>query len=69
LASLSADHPGAGDAAVHLDAPLGQQAGDDLRRSVFFEAQLGMGMDVATDVDEATDVCEGIRNLHGDGGG
>jgi hypothetical protein len=31
---------------MHLDAELGELGGDELRRAVFLEAQLGMGVQV-----------------------
>src|SRR5580700_7914457 len=42
-----ADHPGLADAAMHLDAPLRELVGDQLRGAPFLETELGMGVDVA----------------------
>src|SRR6185437_4153422 len=44
-----ADHAGAAEPAMHLDAPLRQLVGDDARGAHFLEADLGMGMQVAAD--------------------
>jgi hypothetical protein len=49
LALEHADHAGAAEPAMHLDAPLRQLVGDDAGRAHFLEADLGMGMQVAPD--------------------
>ena len=47
LALEHADHAGAAEAAMHLDAPLRQLVGDDAGGADFLEADLGMGMQIA----------------------
>ena len=42
-----ADQPGLADAAMHLDAELGELAGHQVGGALLFEAELGVGMDVA----------------------
>src|ERR1700680_4962724 len=49
LAPEHADHAGAAEAAVHLDAPLGQFVGDDPGSADFLEADLGMGVQIPAD--------------------
>ena len=47
-----ADHAGLADAAMHLDAPFLQLVGHQLRRAVFLQAKLRMGVDIAADGDK-----------------
>jgi hypothetical protein len=47
-----ADHAGAAETAVHLDAPALQLVGDDAGGAHFLEADLGMGVEVAPDSSE-----------------
>ena len=58
-----ADHAGLADAAVHLDAPLGELGRDDLGRAVLLEPELRVGVQVAADggqlIVEAADRLEG----------
>src|SRR5882757_5447032 len=49
LALEHADHAGAAEAAMHLDAPLRQFVGDDPRGADFLETDLGMGMQIPAD--------------------
>src|SRR6202171_4490002 len=49
LALEHADHAGAAEAAMHLDAPLRQSVGDDAGSADFLEADLGMGMQIPSD--------------------
>src|ERR1700680_4944206 len=49
LAPEHADHAGAAEAAMHLDAPLGQFVGDDPGGADFLEADLGMGVQIPAD--------------------
>ena len=44
-----ADHAGAAEAAMYLDAPLGQFVGHDAGRPDFLEADFGMGVQVPAD--------------------
>ncbi len=44
-----ADHAGAAEAAMHLDAPTRQLVGDDAGGAHLLEPDLGMGMQIATD--------------------
>ena len=60
-----ADQAGAGDAAMDFDAPFGQQCGDLFGGAVLLEAEFGMGVQVAADVDEAGDVGKGVDDVHG----
>src|SRR6476620_10902100 len=47
LALEHADHTGAAETAMHLDAPLRQLVGDDAGGADLLEADLGMGMQIA----------------------
>src|SRR5450432_122535 len=49
LAPEYADHAGAAEAAMHLDAPLRQLVGDDPRGADFLETDLGMRMQIPAD--------------------
>ena len=42
-----AHHPGPGEAAMDIDAELGQAVGDELRRPMLLEGGLGMGVNIA----------------------
>ena len=44
LAAQAGDDPGAGEAAVDLQAHSGEQAGHDIRRAVLLERNLGVGV-------------------------
>ena len=68
----SADHAGAAEAAVHLDAPLRQFVGDDPGSADFLEADLGMRVQIPADrgefvgeafdaVDQGHVVCPVVR--------
>src|ERR1700738_2985030 len=49
LALEHADHTGAAEAAMHLDAPLRELVGDDARGADFLEADLGMRVEIPAD--------------------
>ena len=49
LALEHADHAGAAEAAMHLDAPLRQLVGDDAGGADFLEADFGMRVQIAAD--------------------
>ena len=49
LALEHADHAGAAEPAMHLDAPLLQLVGDDARGAHLLEADLGMRVQIAAD--------------------
>ena len=62
-----ADHAGLADAAMHLDAPLGELGRDDLGRAVLLQPDLRVGMQVAADggqlIVEAADRLDGRHGL------
>ena len=60
------DHARARNAPMHLDAPLPQQAGNDLRGAMLVEAKLRVRVDVAPDLDEAARVQEIFNQFHAD---
>ena len=60
-----ADNPCGAHAAVNGDAPIGQLFGHHIGGSYFFEAQLGMRMDVFANGRNAGRVCEdGVDDFH-----
>ena len=56
---------GLADACVHLVAPFTQQVGDQLGGRAHLEAELGVGVDPAADVDEGLGVDVGLRQQAG----
>jgi hypothetical protein len=56
---------GLADARVHLVAPFAQQVGDQLAGRAHLEAEFGVGVNLAADVDEGLGVDVGLRQQSG----
>jgi hypothetical protein len=58
-----ADHAGAANAAVHLDAPLRELFGDNAGGADFLEADLGVRVQIPADRDEFVDIAFDARDV------
>ncbi len=64
-----ADDPGLGQPAMHLAAIFGELLGDDIAGPLLGEAEFGMGVDIAADLDQLVEIIEDLGDYRHGGSG